>query len=139
MVKSTYGLMLDAPPMPAIKPKRMYLAGPMTGQIHLDDFFEFNSAAAAKLRARGLVVTNPAELLISPESTWSNAMRVEIRELMCCDGVAFLQNWKNCRGAYLLCQIAITLGFSLFFLDANGDMQPEDLPRIEALQWSKFI
>lgn len=77
--------------MPA---KRIYLAGPMTGLP------EYNhpafNAEAARLRALGYHVENPAE---NPEqSSWEDYLRQAIRQMLTCDMVALLPGWEGSPG-----------------------------------------
>lgn len=84
----------------------IYLSGPMTG---LTDFNRpaFN-AEAARLRALGYHVENPAE---NPEqSSWAAYMRVAVRQMLTCDKVALLPGWKRSRGALIEHWIAVALG-----------------------------
>lgn len=88
--------------------KRIYVAGPMTG------LSEFNypafHAAAERLRALGFEVENPAE---NPEpscGTWLGYMRMAIRQVSRCDGMAMLPNWRDSKGARIEHQLATQLG-----------------------------
>jgi len=116
--------------------KRMFLAGTMTVQPSSNR--EAFQAAAKKLSERGIDVVVQAEYPppCSGPRQWLTAMRANITELVRCDGVAFMHDWQHSKGAYLMSQIALTLGLDVFFLDAEGNMQEEDLPRLDRLQWS---
>lgn len=93
---------------------KLYLAGPMSGIPDLN--FPAFHAEAARLRGLGHVVVNPAEL--NPTSSdWLECMRVDIRELVMCDGVAMLPGWWNSRGARLERQIGTGLGLRVFSSD----------------------
>lgn len=86
---------------------KLYLAGPMTGLPDLN-FPRFREEAA-RLRALGHEIVNPAEL--NPTGTdWLECMRTDIRELVMCDGVALLSGWRNSRGATLEHDIGRRLG-----------------------------
>lgn len=91
---------------------KLYLAGPMTG---LPDFNRpaFN-AEAARLRALGHVVVNPVELNEGNDGNWMACMKVDIRELIECDGIALLPGWFKSRGAKIECQLAVDLGLEVF-------------------------
>lgn len=88
--------------------KRIYIAGPMTG---LPDFnYPAFHAAAQRLRTLGFEVENPAE---NPEpkcGTWLGYMRMAIRQVALCDGVAMLPGWQQSRGARIERQLADSLG-----------------------------
>lgn len=88
--------------------KRIYIAGPMTG-LPLFNYPAFNTAAQ-RLRAMGFEVENPAE---NPEpkcGTWLGYMRMAIRQLVTCDGVALLPGWRGSRGARIERWLAGMLG-----------------------------
>lgn len=86
--------------------KRIYLSGPMTG---LPDFnYPAFNAEAARLRALGYEVVNPAEN--PPQASWADYMRQDIPQLLTCDTLALLPAWHNSRGAKLEHHIAAQLG-----------------------------
>lgn len=89
---------------------RIYVAGPMSGYVALN--FPAFHAAAARLRAMGWDVVNPAEVNPDPNARWADCMRADIRELMTCDEVALLPGWENSRGATLEHHIARALGMA---------------------------
>lgn len=90
---------------------RIYLSGPMTGLPDLN--FPAFHAAAARLRARGLEVVNPAE--INPESgmSWEACMRADIKALCDCEALAMLPGWERSKGAHLEVHIAHRLGMQI--------------------------
>lgn len=71
-------------------------------------------AAAARLRAEGHEVVNPAEINVDPATGWEQCMRADIRELVTCDSLALLPGWQNSRGARLERHIADALGMMVF-------------------------
>lgn len=98
--------------------KRIYLAGPMTG---IKDFnFPLFNAEAARLRALGYDVVNPAEINggaaelatcanMTPEELrehWRECMRRDIPAMLTCDAVALLPGYRNSKGARLEVHIA---------------------------------
>lgn len=89
--------------------KRIYLSGPMTG---MDDFnFPAFHAEAARLRAEGNFVINPAEHGEEPNLPWAEYLRKDIKLLMECDHIHLLPGWSNSKGARLEVHIALELGF----------------------------
>lgn len=93
-------------------PRRIYVAGPMTGLPDLN-FPAFHAAATA-LRERGHAVVNPAEINTDPSACWHACMRADIRELVTCDAVALLPGWERSRGATLEHFLAVQLGMSVW-------------------------
>lgn len=102
-------------------PTKLYLAGPMSGIAQLN-FPKFH-AEAARLRALGYEVVNPAELnnedpnavfSTTEEYTahWQKCMRVDIAQLLQCDSVALLDGWTSSKGARLEQHVAYELGMA---------------------------
>ena len=83
---------------------RIYIAGPMSGLPALN--FPAFHAEAAKLRALGHEVINPAE--VNPDTTmpWAQCMRKDIAELVTCDAIRLLPGWEKSKGATLEHHIA---------------------------------
>ena len=102
--------------------KRIYIAGPMTG---LPEFnYPAFRAAAERLRALGYDVENPAD---NPEPTcgsWLGYMRMAVRQLALCDGVALLPGWQNSHGARIEQQLATQLGL-MVMQEAHIEHGPE--------------
>lgn len=103
---------------------RVYVSGPMTG--HPDLNFPAFHDAAARLRAVGYDVVNPAEINPDHGATWSECLRADIAALVTCDAIAMLSAWQTSRGAKLERDIATALGMRVglvaSFLD--GCAQP---------------
>lgn len=93
---------------------KIYLAGPMTGIKEFN--FPLFYSEAARLRALGHEVVNPAEINGAPAMLWEDCMRRDIAELVTCKAIALLPGWSNSRGAKLEHHIANELGFVI--LDA---------------------
>jgi hypothetical protein len=86
----------------------LYIAGPMTG---LPDFnYPAFNDAAARLRAAGFDVVNPAEDGLPLDAQWHQHLRVAIAKLVTCDAVATLPGWRTSTGALLEVAIAVRLG-----------------------------
>jgi hypothetical protein len=90
--------------------KPIYLSGPMTGLPDLN--FPAFYSMAARLRAAGYAVINPAEL-DHPTKEWSDCLRRDIVALMGCHTVATLPGWEHSKGARLEVLIADRLGMSV--------------------------
>ena len=89
-------------------PQHLYLCGPMSGRP--DYNHPAFHVAAAELRAAGYRVTNPAENGLPPGTPWLQHMRLDIKNLADCDGLATLWNWRQSRGANLEVALAAGLG-----------------------------
>lgn len=92
---------------------KVYLSGPMTG---LPDYnYPAFNAAAAKLRALGFDVDNPAEHHGGAQDLDRAVyMRSDIESLLKVHAVALLPGWGNSKGATLEVNIARELGLRIF-------------------------
>lgn len=109
----------------------IYISGAMTGHPQLN-FPAFN-AEAARLRALGYKVVNPAEVNCDPAKGWQDCMKAEIREMMSCDTIALLPGWQTSQGAHLELHIAHRLGFRILDAADIQDIAPAKID--EALKW----
>lgn len=96
-----------------MNPLRIYLAGPMTGKPE-HNFPAFH-AAAKDLREQGAIVTNPAEnhlgIPLPPRPVY---MREDIKALLECQAIAFLEGFEFSEGAGLEFNIAAECGLKSF-------------------------
>lgn len=99
---------LKTPTMAPRLIERIYLSGPMTGLPEFN-YPAFN-AEAARLRAIGYHVENPAENHTPPCGSWGGYMRQAIRQMLTCDAVALLPGWAESRGATVERDLAIRIG-----------------------------
>lgn len=112
---------------------RIYLAGPMTG---LQDFnYPAFHAEAARLRALGYQVENPAE---NPEpacGSWAMYMRAALRQLLTCDRVALLPGWEGSKGAREEVRVSATLGIAVAPCESiQAASAPDEACDLEAVQ-----
>ena len=93
--------------------KRIYIAGPMS---NLPDFnYPAFNLEAARLRARGLEVLNPAENPVPPCRSWGGYMRMAIAQLIQCDTVVLLDGWEDSRGARIEAHLAEQLEMQIVY------------------------
>ena len=108
------------------KSEQIYISGPMTG-IEDHNFPAFH-AAAARFRAAGWEVSNPAENFDGrtdlPRAVY---LRCDIGMLSKCDAIALLPGWEKSRGATLEAILAAEMG--LQFFDAGSGLPMEAPPR----------
>ena len=83
----------------------------MTGKPDLN--FPAFHEAAAKLRALGHDVVNPAEFGEEPGKQWSDYMRKDIKALMDCEHVVTLPGWEHSKGAQIEVRLALDLGMTV--------------------------
>lgn len=130
--------------------KRVYIAGPMSGLPGLN-FPAFN-AEAARLRALGYVVINPAEIndgapalpfsSMTPaeqRAHWRSAMKADIAMMLNCDAIALLPGWESSRGAQLEKRIADELGMKVcmatHIFDECEQLTPDQAILLRARHW----
>ena len=91
---------------------KVYLAGPMSGypEFNYPMFF----AMAAKLRAQGFEVVNPAELCADLDGDWSACMARTLPAVRGCDAIAMLYGWQNSKGARLEQEAAAARGIPTY-------------------------
>lgn len=84
--------------------RKIYVAGPMSGIEDLN--FPAFHAEAARLRALGYEVVNPAELCPDKRMSWAECMVRDIEAMISCDRIALLPEWWGSRVATLEVKIA---------------------------------
>jgi hypothetical protein len=99
--------------------KKIYIAGPMTGLPGLNHA-SFH-AEAARLRALGHEVENPAEIDLPEGSTWLAYMLVCIPMLARCQRVHVLPGWAKSDGAQIEHSIAHAFGIELQMVEQIGE------------------
>lgn len=97
----------------------IYIAGPMTGLPDLN--FPAFAAEAARLRALGHEVINPAEINPDKHLSWRECMMTDIAALVFCDAIQLLPGWHKSAGANLEFHVAQRLGLTISF--APGEPQ----------------
>lgn len=105
---------------------RVYLAGPMSG-LPESNYPAFHRAAKV-LRTCGFEVVSPAELHPDGPRLWDQArasgdqacmalwrtfMRKDLRELMLCGGIFYLDGTEDSQGAQIEVRLAAALGFEV--------------------------
>jgi hypothetical protein len=95
---------------------RLYLSGPMKG-LPDSNYPAFN-AEAARLRALGWHVENPAEC--QKCDSWEGYMRLAVAQLATCGVIAMLPGWSSSRGACVERDLAEVLGLEITRADWLG-------------------
>ena len=92
---------------------RLYISGPMTG-IHALNYQAFK-AAAERLRAQGVQVISPHEIIPPGAGPWSweAHMRVDLAALLTADVIVMLPGWQTSRGAQLEKTVAEAIGLKV--------------------------
>ncbi|MBQ9418724.1 MAG: DUF4406 domain-containing protein [Bacteroidales bacterium] len=95
--------------------KKIYIAGPVSGNDYNNALMQFNAAEAAIYALHGYAdvkVVNPMRLCRGL-TRWSECMRRCIGELVTCDFIHLLPGGEQSRGARLEFTIATELGLGL--------------------------
>lgn len=91
----------------------IYLSGPMSGLPGLN--YEVFNAEAARLRALGYTVENPAENPDPACRSWEGYMRLALAQMLKCGTLALLPGWAKSKGATIEHRLASDLGMHIVF------------------------
>ena len=111
------------------RPKRIYIAGPMTGLAE-HNFPAFH-AAADRLRQAGWDAVNPAENFGGrTDLPRESYLRADVALLVGCDAVAMLPGWEDSRGAKLEYLLARELGLPVLDAETLQPLQSAPVPLV---------
>jgi hypothetical protein len=92
--------------------KRVYISGPMTGMPNLN--YEAFHKKADVLRKEGFAVANPAEHFKGRQDLERETyLREDVKQLVECDYITFLEGWKSSKGAVLEYLISLECGIEV--------------------------
>ncbi len=92
---------------------RLYLSGGMTGYPD-NNFPRFNEVTDQLISLGGYEVDNPAEKGEVDGWTWEDYLKYDLHQVIDCDGIATLENWRKSKGARLEVKTAKGLGIPVF-------------------------
>lgn len=75
---------------------KIYISGAITGYSQYKIKFR---KAKRELEAKGYSVINPAEFELPEGATWEDYMKHDLADLLKCDAIYMLNNWRQSRGA----------------------------------------
>lgn len=112
---------------------RLYVSGPMSGMPE-HNFPAFN-AMAAKLRAMGHEVVNPAEYdnALSGKVTWHECMRRDVILMCDTEALVVLPGWENSKGANVEIQLARWLDLRIYTCDGDSLVSLAEHPHLLGL------
>ncbi len=96
---------------------KVYIAGPISGREETA-LIEFEKAEL-KLKAQGYEVVNPMKLPHDHNKTWISYMRECLKELLDCEIIYMLRDYRNSPGARVELNLAIDLGIAVHYQDEN--------------------
>ncbi|MCX8018914.1 MAG: DUF4406 domain-containing protein [Chitinophagaceae bacterium] len=98
-----------------MKQKRLkiYLSGRVTGDAREDVELKFGKAEE-QLALKGYEVINPTKRVHADEK-WDLAMRQCIADMMQCDALLMLPDWKTSRGATIEHKLAEWLNIPIYY------------------------
>jgi hypothetical protein len=110
-------------------PKRIYIAGPMTGLPEYN--FPAFHAAAERLRHAGWEPVNPAENFDGrTDLPREDYLRADVKLLIECDAVAMLNGWEDSRGAKLEYLLARELALPVLDAETLQPLQNPPVPLV---------
>ena len=112
--------------------KRLYIAGKMRGVPGYN--FPAFDAAAARLRAQGYEVVNPAEMsrevgvenVESDPAVFNRLIAEELREVRACDAIYLLQGWETSMGTRDELEVALSHGLEIMLEPPKSDTEWHD-------------
>lgn len=78
---------------------KLYISGKITGDENYQEKF---ADAEKRLVDAGYEVVNPAKLCAA-DTKWYPAMRICVKAMMDCQGIAYLDDWMESQGATIEC------------------------------------
>lgn len=79
---------------------KVYISLPITGH-DIEKVKARCEHAAGILRAKGFIPVSPFDISPNADASYSEHMGNDIRALLDCDGVMFLDGWENSKGCRL--------------------------------------
>lgn len=97
-----------------MKKKKIYIAGKVTGLSIHEVTMKFGEAQK-QIETLGYEAVNPLEVVNDFKCDWASAMRMCISALVFCDGIYFLPDWNQSKGAKLEMEIATNIGLEKYY------------------------
>lgn len=102
---------------------KIYIAGPMTG--YRDHNFPAFEKEARELRAVGHEVLSPHEVdhgeteETRGSKSWCDYLKEDLKVFLECDAIYMLRGWDKSKGAMVELDLALKLGFAVYFQDPD--------------------
>lgn len=93
--------------------EKIYISGKITG---LDNYAEVFEQAEKTLTEQGYEVINPTKLNHSNHNqSWESFMKIDLAEMLKCDAIYMLKNWRESKGAITEGYLAHTVKMKIIF------------------------
>lgn len=93
------------------KPK-IYVAGKIGG-LSEQQYTELFKRGAAEAEALGYEAITPLDFPHDHDKSWQSYMKEDVTEMLKCDAVYALNNWRHSPGATIEIDIALKLGLNI--------------------------
>ena len=94
---------------------KLYIAGKISGLPKKEYKANFNKAEKS-LRKLGHEVVNPTKLPHNHDQSWESFMKEDLTEMLKCDAVILLHNWRDSMGAQIERKVASLLNMKIYDL-----------------------
>lgn len=92
--------------------KRIYIAGKI-GDLPIEEYTKLFSEAKAEVVHLGYLPITPLDLPHTHDKSWTSYMKEDVTEMLKCDAVYCLRNWRHSPGATIEIDIALKLGLEI--------------------------
>lgn len=95
---------------------KVYISGKITGldPIEAKHLFHVARVEVSKLGCLPICPIHDVDHT-APDKTWEGYMRRNIRELMACDAILMLRNWKHSKGATEEHDLCLKVGIPVYY------------------------
>ena len=119
---------------------KTYISGKITG-LELSEAFDNFKNAENHLNSNGHNAINVMEIFRNiPNWTWKDYMIADIKELLECESIFMLSNWRDSKGATIENSVAKGLGLTIIYsCDKEGCYKPTHDLQCEEHCIRKFV
>lgn len=94
---------------------KLYIAGKISG-LPQKEYLKNFERAEKLLKKLGHEVINPTKLPHNHDKSWESYMKEDLAEMLKCDAVVLLHNWRDSKGAQIERKIASLLNMKTYDL-----------------------
>ena len=100
---------------------KIYISGKITG-LNIEVARANFKRAEAMLQAHGYETVNPFDNGVDEDAPWEHHMEADIKDMLQCEGIYQMGNWRQSRGAKVEYKEARAAGLVIFRL-TNGELK----------------